>query len=385
TTGDFSTIYAATRCWLHGENPYDRAALKAELAKAGAPPDIQHEQDINPSVYLPSAMPWMALIGNLLWRPANIAWCLLSLLLFAISLGAILGRTRLSTHGKWLAASAALAFSPTYVGIYDGNPGVIVISLVSLAICFGARQSTIASGILVGIALCFKPQIAICPLCVLVAWKNWKAAAAGVAIFAASLALGALVISGFGHNWNWWNAEQHNLAISFQPGGQSDPAPNSPVAWQMLNTQALMSYAIHNRKVCDLAVWILVAGLTALFWRTRKICLVESYWRDVAFFSTATLMITYHRYYDAQLLLLLIPLLASVRGRQQISFSVIYGCLLLLAFPLQSILARWLGSQATVESFTQFLLLRNQPAAVLLIACTVALYCAIKTAPDKGI
>ena len=385
TTGDFSTVYAATRCWLHGANPYDHAALKSELAKAGAPPDIQHDQDINPSVYLPSSMPWTALIGSLRWPTANVSWCLLSLILFATSLRAILMRTRLSSRGKWLAACAALAFSPTYVGIYDGNPGVVATSLISLAICFNAEQSAIIGGVLLGIALCFKPQLAICALCVFAIRKIWKPVAAALAVFVISLALGIIVVSSFGHSWTWWNTEQQNVAISFQPGGQSDPVPTSAVAWQMLNTQALLSYAIRNRHACDVAVWVLAAILTVTFWRVRGRSTLPSYWRDVAFFSSVTLMITYHRYYDAQLLLLLIPVLAEMWNSHKISFAMTCGCLLLLAFPLQSIFARWLGTQAAVESMQQFLLLRNQPAAVLLIAFTLAFYCAIKTAPEKEI
>ncbi|MDQ2844368.1 MAG: hypothetical protein M3Y72_25655, partial [Acidobacteriota bacterium] len=171
----------------------------------------------------------------------------------------------------------------------------------------------------------------------------------------------------------------------FQPGGQSDPAPTSPVAWQMLNTQALLSYAIHNQRTCDVAVWILTAALATIFWRTRKRSRDPSYWLDVGFFSTATLMITYHRYYDAKLLLLLIPLLTGMWPRHKVSFAVICGCLLLLAFPVQSIFARRLGALATVEGMKQFVLLRNQPAAVLLIAFTLALVCAIKPAPEKEI
>ncbi len=385
TTGDFSTVYGAALCWLHGENPYDRAALKAELANAGAPPDIQHNQDINPSVYLPAAMPWTAVFASLRWRAANVSWCLLSLILFAASLLAILFRAGLSSPGKWLTASAALAFSPTYVGIYDGNPGVIVISLISLAICFGAQQSSMTSGVLLGIALCFKPQLAISALCVLAVWKNWKALALGIAVFVVSLAIGVVVVSSFGHNWSWWHAEQDNVTLSFQPGGQSDPAPASPVAWQMLNTQALLSYLIHDRHASAAAVWLLVAVLAFLFRRTRRQSTVMPYWHDVAFFSTATLMITYHRYYDAQLLLLLIPLLAGIWGRRSLSFAVICGCLLLLALPVQSILARWMGTQATVESIEQLLLLRNQPTAILGIAVILALGCATKPVREREI
>ncbi len=385
TTGDFSTVYAATRCWLHGANPYDRSALKAELAAAGAPADIQHDQDINPSVYLPSAMPWTAALATLRWRAANICWCLLSLLLFAASLCAILSRSALSSRGKWFAGSAALAFSPAYVGIYDGNPGVIVISLVALALCPGTEPFATVGGVFLGIALCFKPQLALSGILVFAIWKKWKPLAAAIAVLIVSLVIGVVVVSRFGHDWAWWHTEQHNLAVSFQPGGQSDPAPSSAVAWQMLNLQALFSYVIHDRRACDTAVWVVIAGLTALFWHTRRRSALATYWQDVAFFSTATLMITYHRYYDGQLLLLLIPLLALIRAEHKASFAVICGCLLVLAFPLQSIFARRLGTQATTESLKQVLLLRNQPAAVLLIACTLALCCAVRSLPEKEI
>ena len=120
-----------------------------------------------------------------------------------------------------------------------------------------AEQSAIIGGVLLGIALCFKPQLAICAVCVFAVRKIWKPVAAALAVFVISLALGILVVSGFGHNWAWWNGEQQNVAISFQPGGQSDPAPSSTVAWQMLNTQALLSYVIRNRHACDAAVWVL--------------------------------------------------------------------------------------------------------------------------------
>src|SRR5690349_912930 len=82
TTGDFSTLYAAARCWLHSENPYSAPALKHELASAGAPDSIVRAQDVNVSVYMPSAMPLMAPVATLPWRVANPVWCFLALVAF---------------------------------------------------------------------------------------------------------------------------------------------------------------------------------------------------------------------------------------------------------------------------------------------------------------
>ena len=379
TAGDFSTVYGAARTWLQGGNPYDRATLKTELAQAGAPQDIQHDQDINPSVYLPAAMPWTALISWLPWRAANTVWSLLSLALFFLSLWEILASTSLAYATKWLTGSAALLFSPTYVGVYDGNPSVIVISLTVLAICLARRQSEALSGLLLGIALCFKPQLAICGLCVLALWRVWSPILFGVVVLSAATILGVLVASHFGHNWSWWQSEQRNIAASFQLGGQSDPSPGSPVAWQILNAQTLLSYLLSDRTASNVATWVVAMSIMANFLYRRgrkgKVWL----WLDAGFFSALTLVVTYHRYYDAQILLLLIPVLATFwQEKKGLLFGAITICLLILAFPVQSVLARRLEARAVIPSLTQVLFLRNQPVAVLALTAILS-FCWIST------
>jgi len=389
TTGDFSTVYAAARCWIHGSNPYDRGAVKTELVNAGAPSDIQHDQDVNPSVYLPSAFPFVAPLAWLGWIPANILWCLLSLLVLGWSLIEILKITNLTPGSKWLAACAVLLFSPVYVGIYDGNPSVLVISLVMIAISKAAEERLLASGFLLGITLCFKPQIAVCALCVLVVWKCTKPILIGGAVFAGAMLIGIFVVSHFGHNWEWQQTEQQNVAVSFRPGGQSDPRPESHVAWQLLNAQTLASYVVRDRRACDAAVW-LTGGLLTALWFARKGAGEETRWRAAGFFAALTLIVTYHRYYDAQLLILLIPALIQFwKNRQHVAAACIGAGLLVLAFPVQSIFAKRLAAAALSASLAQFALLRNQPVAVLEIAVTLALCCVAQpearpNVPEEG-
>ena len=370
TTGDFSTVYSAARSWMAGNNPYDQAVLKRTLARAGAPEGVQHDQDINPSVYLPSALSWTALIAWLPWNAANGFWCLLSVALFGLSLWTILKSSNSSSRNRWLLASAALLFSPTYVGVYDGNPSVLSISLVALAICWAIERATLKSGVALGIALCFKPQIAICALAVLALWRRWPAILVALAVFSSAMSVGVAGVSHLGQTWAWWHNEQRNVALSFQSGGQSDPSPTSHVAWQLLNTQTLLSYFVPNRWLCDWLTWALVALLATAFLRRRH---SGPNWQDVAFCSASVLMLTYHRYYDAQLLLMAIPLLSDLwRRRRSFSFLLITTCLLALASPLQSVFVRKLGADAEVASLQQVILLRLQPAAVLMLAIVFA-------------
>ncbi len=372
TAGDFSTVYAAARCWLHGANPYDRTALKNELAASGAPAAIQHDQDINPSVYLPSAMPWMAPFAALPWASSHTVWTLLLVAVFTLSVYVLVAHSRLRAGEGWLAWAAALLFSPTYVGIYDGNPGVLAIGLTTLSICLAVGDSLVASGAALGIALCLKPQIAICSFCVLAMWKCWKPQVVAVALFAAAALFGVLIMSHAGHDWEWWRSEQHNVAISFVPGGPSDPSPSSPVAWQMLNGQALAAYLFASPRAVNACVWITTICVFLVYlWRRRK---RHDHWQDAAFFSALILIPTYHRYYDAQLLLLSLPLLVESGRRHNKRLVIAVGVLLLvLAFPIQSVFARMLREQARIASVQQFVLLRNQPAAVLLLAAVLSL------------
>ena len=373
TAGDFSTVYAAARCWLDGSNPYESFNLKAELAEAGAPLSVQRDQDVNPSVYLPSAFPWMALIACLPWWTANALWVLFSLVVVGWSLLALTRATSLGREGKFLAVSAALLFSPTYVGIYDGNPGVIVIGLLCVLTCEALGRDRRSAGILLGITLCFKPQLAAGALLILAIRKRRNTLLTGSLVFGLSLGLGVLVVSHFGRDSGWWMSEQRNLAVSIQPGGQSDPAPSSNVAWQLLNAQTISAYVWKSRSAYDAAVWTVSAALCVIFWLRRRTARKVETWRMICFLSLVPLLLTYHRYYDAQLLLLLIPLLAQLWETRMRGPLVAFGAMLLiLAFPVQSVFARKMGEAATTASLAQFMLLRNQPLALLGIVVMLA-------------
>ena len=373
TAGDFSTLYAAARCWLHNENAYSAPALKHELESAGAPDSIVRDQDVNVSVYLPSAMPPTAPVAVLPWRAANSLWCLLALAAFGASVWLIVGQLDLRVWAKWMVAGLAVLFSPTYVGLFDGNPSVLCISCVALAICLALNLRPWSSAVLLGVALCFKPQIAFCALCVFILWRLWRPVIAAFAIACAAGITGVIVASSFGTNWQWLKLEQSNVALSFASGGTSDPSPSGPVAWQMLNGQTIASYVIHNAGLANLAVWLFAAGLALAYLWLRRKDRPPSKWRDVSFFAAVTLIVTYHRYYDAQLLLLTIPLLVALWKRnERVTVACLFLCLLLLAFPLQSVFARALGERATKASWTQLVLLRQQPLAVLAMALVLA-------------
>jgi len=372
-SGDFATIYAASRCWLKHENPYAREDLTLELTRAGAPASLIREQDQHVSAYPISVMPLEAVFAWLPWRAANVTWCLFSLTCFAASIRVLL-KDFSSLRTKLLAASCCLFFSPTYVGILNGNPSVVAISLVIVSLYFALTNWRVLSGILFAVTLCIKPQIALCVLFAFLLWKRWLPLFIGlggamiVALFATAW------VSSFGQNWQWWESLRQNTASLALPGGLIDPRPTSPYAGGFLNAQTLSYLFASNTTLAEALVLILSVALAALYFQLRKTDKTADRRIDSAFLAAITLMMLYHRYYDGQLLVIVIPAVVLFWRRGQLRTAWALGiCLALVAFPLQSFLAKQLEPAAAHLSLFQLVLFRHEPAAVLAMALILSL------------
>jgi hypothetical protein len=372
-SGDFATVYAASRCWLKHENPYAREDLTLELTRAGAPASLIREQDQHLSVYPISVMPLETVFAWLPWRAANLAWCLFSLACFAASV-AILLRDLGSLRARLLAASCCLFFSPTYVGVLNGNPSVAAISLVMLSLYFALTNWTMVSGILFAVTLCVKPQIAPCGLLAFLLWRRWSPLFIGLAGATIMTLFATVWISSFGQNWKWWESLKQNTASLALPGGLNDPRPTSPYADGFLNAQTLSYLFTANAPLAEGLVLILSAGLAGLYFHLRRREKTADTRIDSAFLAAITLMMVYHRYYDGQLLLLVIPAVALFWRRGQVRTAWAVGlCLALVAFPSQSFFAKHFEPAAAHLSLFQLIVFRHQPAAVLAMALILSL------------
>lgn len=370
-TGDFTTVYAAARCWLRHENPYERADLKRELINSRTPVSVIQEQDQHASLYPISCMPFVALIAWLPWMQANVIWCLLSLGCFAASIVALLQDIHLPNTGKWIAASICLFFSPTYVGVLNGNPSVFSISIVILSIHFAIRERRWISGLLFAVALCVKPQIALCAFLALLLWKCWSSLLLGSVVAAAVSIIAFLQISSYGQSWQWWSSLQQNLVKESSPRGLMDPRP---IASGFLNSQTLSYLLSSNTHIAEGLVVALMTGLILLYFYCRMRDRSPGEWVDAAFFAAVTIAVAYHRYYDGQLLLVVIPAVVQLwrNGRVRTAW-VLSICFILIAFPVQSVFAREFPSIVTTPSLAQFVLFRHEPLAVLTMILVLGL------------
>ena len=376
---DFALIYAEARCWMKGNNPYDEAELSKEfLTQANGPRALVPEKRSHPSVYPPTVLPLLAAFAWLPWANANLLWCLVSTSLFAISLLLTFRATGLSTKHNWLLASALIVFSPTHTGIAMGNPSVLVCSLIAVAIYLALAEHVVISGILLGIAHCFKPQLTICALAVFVTWKCWLPALISLVVPLVAVVASVVRASSLGQYWQWCAMLRQNIIGSFGVEAVNDPGAGHQSSYVLLNTQTVVGLFTRNVRLDDAIAWIIAGAMVLVYFRLRTRTPGDVRWRDLGFFSAITIISAYHRYYDAQILLLLVPFLLKNWHLHRAIVISLCACLLLIAFPSQSGLALWLGS-GNPSSLSGVILFRHQPLAVLAIGLLLIPWTATRT------
>jgi len=119
----------------------------------------------------------------------------------------------------------------------------------------------------------------------------------------------------------WWRDWQANLAIISAPGGMNDPRPAIVAgvsAGNVISLQAVFSVFSQNGRFFNLASY-LVCGAFLVVWLAvtlRSRFSNELAWLALAACVPFTLLITYHRVYDAKLLLLTVPACALLWARR---------------------------------------------------------------------
>lgn len=365
---DFASVYGAARCWLHGENPYDMRQVDAQVHASGDNPATFPNTEPPPSVYLPTAFPVVAPVALLPWKAARLAWCLLSVGLFVFSVVLLIRACKAAGSAKWLLAAGVLFFSPTSSGLSTGNPSVVSCSLTLAAILLAMRARILAPAVLLGLAHAVKPQVSIAAVAVLMLWRNWSVVLYSFAIPLAAALVSVLTASGVDQYKMWLLSLRDGIAAISLPGGVNDPSPANYFSYHLVNAAAIASIPIHNPHVVSALVWTGTLSLIALYlWKRPRASVPDVAWRDAAFFCTVFLVPVYHRYYDCQLLLGILPWLCWREARSKAARWAIWTGLFLLLFPLQAIVAE-ARPGLSPASASGFLLLRHQPGIVLLLA-----------------
>jgi hypothetical protein len=376
---DFAILYASTRAFETGKNPYDPSAMHAASLEAG------HNQPADPNpenlaVYLPTTYLLLSPLALMDWARARWAWLIINL----IAVGVLVVTLPRYWPGKlppWKIACASafiLGFGPIHTAIAKGQPAVVLTAILALALVAEARNAVVLAAIMIALAACLKPQMAAPVILLYFLQRHWKAIAV-----VAGVSFGLLCIAWLRLAWasvSWLNPLLRNVSLEMRPRGVYDPSPTNPLAFQLVNASALLHRLTSNQAVVTFVLATIGALVCFFLWKRGQHCF--DLFSDPAAFGVACVMglvLVGHRYYDAAVLVFVFvwALRDASSWRRTPALISIAGCLV-MAFPVPALLVSSGHSHASYgisQTLWDAVVIQQQSWVLLivLVALTAAL------------
>ena len=317
---DYKMIYAGVRCFLAHRDPYQGSVMESAWVKIDGPLPIDpltgHARHLCQFIY-PPTIATLVPFAELPWNLSHLAWIATTILL--LSLGGYCIWIESAAHASdlsFLLIVVSLGTGPVF--FVSANPAGVAIGLCLIAAwCFIREQFTWVGVFCMAASLAIKPHDGFLVwTCFLLVGGVLRRRA--LQAFALTLVLCLPVIG-----WVWrsapgWPVElRANLAAITAPGELDDPRPQASsdrTAGMMINLQAGISLLDDDERIYN-AVTVAICGSMLLFW-AREILLdrhaAGHIWYALAAAAPMTMLLIYHRSYDAKLLLIGLPACARL-------------------------------------------------------------------------
>jgi len=317
---DFQAIYYGTRCLLEHHNPYKISELEAVYrAEAGDHPweSVQRHQVVTLYVNLPTTFFLVAPFAMLPWSAAQALWLALLAGVFVLA-ACLMGKIGARDSPGVSLFLICILLANSELVFATGNTAGAAIGLCVVAVWCFLQNRFVPAGILcLAVSLAIKPHDAgLVWLYFLLAGGVYRKRALQSLLVTVILGISAFLwVSHVAPHWiaDW----QSNLSAISAQGGLNEPGPASVTgrtAGMVIDLQAAVSVFRNDPRIYN-AVSYLVCGALLLVWSVRTLMARFSHaraWLALAAIVPLTMLVTYHRPYDAKLLLLTIPACAML-------------------------------------------------------------------------
>ena len=317
---DFKQIYYEAQCLFQHRDPYKVGEpLRVYLAEQGdrpMPPESLRGT-LAVDVYLPTASIFAAPFAMLPWGVAHLLWWIVtpgSLILAAFLIWNSTANYAPALSGCLICF--VLANSEILFGF--GNAAGIVASLCMLAVwCFLEEKFEWAGIMCLAVSLTIKPHDAG------LVWLYFLLAGGIYRKRALQSLLVTAVLSSLALLWvapiapHWMQELHSNILVNQLHGEVNDPGPITAHASgpsMVISLQSTLSVFRDDPRFYNPASY-LVCGALLLVWSVRTLrsrCSPASAWLALAAVVPLAMLVTYHRPYDAKLLLLAVPACAML-------------------------------------------------------------------------
>ena len=406
TTANYRAIYYGARTVFRGADPYISAEFQRvyDLESRQYPSDPVQKQlftrALTICVNLPTTLFLIAPLAKLSWGISHVIWLALIAVSFTIAglLAFDLGCDYAPRLSLFLVCFT-LANSEVLFAV--GNTAGLAVSFCVIAIwCFMRNRATWLGIICLSASLLLKPHDSgLLWAYLIVLGGSMRKRAVWTLILCIAVAIPSIVwISRVAPAWN--SELKANLAITSQRGDISDPGPASNSrrgsADVIIDLQTVFSLFRDDPGFYNSAAILLSAAMLALvlFAGIRMQDHSAQSWYAIAALAALTMLPSYHRPYDARLLLLAIPACAMLWAQgsrlHRAQSLVTIGAILLTAdIPLAilGLLTKNLDTEQMSLLATIFALpiIRPVPLILLFLAVLYSLTYVRSTTRDCGI
>jgi hypothetical protein len=315
-TTDFRAVYYGTRALLQHHNPYNVSELERVVRDEGGerPSETaQQHQAVVLYVNLPTTFLFVAPLAVLPFDIAQILW--LVLLALSLILAALLiWNLSKSTSPIVSVVLICIVLANSEILFLGGNTAGMAVSLCLVATwCFFRERFVVAGVLCMALSLAIKPHDAgFVWLYFVLAGGVFRKHALHSLIVTGMMGISALLwVSMIAPNWlQDWRA---NMSTISGHGGINDPGPASIVGFKhldpVIDLQSVISVFRDDPRVYNPITYI-VCGSLVLVWMIASLRFrfsKDRAWLALAAIVPLTMLITYHRPWDAKLLLLTVP------------------------------------------------------------------------------
>lgn len=318
-TENYRAVYYGARCLMQSSDPYQASEfLRVYTAESGKFPSdplkkFLFVRAVTVCVNLPTTLFLVAGLGILSWGPSHVLWLALIAISFTLAAFLIFDLAKVyAPRTSLFLICVLLANSEVLFAV--GNTAGLAVSLCIIAVwCFVRKRYEWLGVVALGLSLALKPHDSgLVWLFLLVAGPALRRRALQSIALTIVLAIPALLwVSHVAPDWPRELAA--NLAGTSAPGDISDPGPRSVSrsgsADVIIDLQTVISVFRDDPKIYNPAALVTCASILAvlLFAAVRKSGTQPGFWFGLGAIAALSMLPSYHRPYDAKLLLLAVP------------------------------------------------------------------------------
>jgi len=317
---DFKAVYYGTRCLLEHHNPYSQSELEGVFRSEGRESPLASLRDhvgVTLYVNLPTTFIIIFPFALLSWGVAHVLWMTLTAGAFVL-VALLMWNVCASIAPDVSIFLLCILLANCEVFFATGNTAGIVVCLCVVAVWCFLQERFVPAGILcLMVSLAIKPHDAgLVWLYFLLAGGVYRKRALQSLLFTAVLGLSAFLW--VSHVAPHWMADWHsNLETISAHGSLNDPSPYSVsgrTGGMVIDLQSAVCVFRDDPRIYN-PVSYLICGVLLVIWSIHTLRVrfsTRRAWIALAAVVPLTMLVTYHRPYDAKLLILAIPACAML-------------------------------------------------------------------------